>query len=109
MYRNLKISITFVIFASVCGNYQMSDSWIPVSSRQELQDCFEKKDVELLKEVIMKMPKEEAEYHMKRCVDSGLWVPGGAEEQGEAGTKAEGKSGVEESADGEEEVYEEVK
>lgn len=21
------------------------------------------------------MPREEAEYHMKRCVDSGLWVP----------------------------------
>lgn len=21
------------------------------------------------------MPEEEATYHMKRCVDSGLWVP----------------------------------
>lgn len=21
------------------------------------------------------MPEEEAKYHMKRCVDSGLWVP----------------------------------
>lgn len=47
---------------------------------QELQDCFEKRDTELLKEVIMKMPEEEAKYHMKRCVDSGLWVP-------EAGSK----------------------
>lgn len=21
------------------------------------------------------MPEEEAAYHMKRCVDSGLWIP----------------------------------
>lgn len=42
---------------------------------KELQDCFEKRDTELLKQVIMKMPEEEAKYHMKRCVDSGLWVP----------------------------------
>ena len=21
------------------------------------------------------MPKEEAQYHMQRCIDSGLWVP----------------------------------
>lgn len=28
----------------------------------------------MLKEVISKMPEEEAKYHMKRCVDSGLWV-----------------------------------
>ena len=29
----------------------------------------------MLKEVIAKMPEDEARYHMKRCVDSGLWVP----------------------------------
>lgn len=23
------------------------------------------------------MPEDEAKYHMKRCVDSGLWVPEG--------------------------------
>jgi cell division cycle protein 37 len=28
-----------------------------------------------LKEVIAKMPEEDAKYHIKRCVDSGLWVP----------------------------------
>ncbi|KAL7034653.1 hypothetical protein ACKWTF_008040 [Chironomus riparius] len=49
---------------------------------KELQDCFEKRDTEMLKEAIMKMPEEEAKYHMKRCVDSGLWVP-------EGGTKEE--------------------
>lgn len=29
----------------------------------------------MLKEVIAKMPEEDARYHMKRCVESGLWVP----------------------------------
>jgi hypothetical protein len=26
-----------------------------------------------LEEALLGMPQEEAEYHMKRCVDSGLW------------------------------------
>lgn len=42
---------------------------------QILQQCFEKKDVHMLQDAITKLPKEEAEYHIKRCVDSGLWVP----------------------------------
>lgn len=29
----------------------------------------------MLKEVIAKMDPKDAAYHMKRCVDSGLWVP----------------------------------
>jgi len=41
---------------------------------QALQDCFEKRDTDLLKQVIAAMPEDEAKYHMKRCVDSGLWV-----------------------------------
>lgn len=28
----------------------------------------------MLQEVIAKMDKKDATYHMKRCVDSGLWV-----------------------------------
>jgi len=31
----------------------------------------------MLQEVIKEFPEEEARMHMKRCVDSGLWVPGG--------------------------------
>lgn len=42
---------------------------------KELQKCFETQDIGLLQETIMKMPEQEAQYHMKRCVDSGLWVP----------------------------------
>ncbi len=28
----------------------------------------------MLQDAISEMTKEEAAYHMKRCVDSGLWV-----------------------------------
>jgi cell division cycle protein 37 len=39
----------------------------------------------MLKEAIAKMPEDEAKYHMKRCVDSGLWVPeAGASKDGMA-------------------------
>ena len=31
----------------------------------------------MLQEVIAKMNPDDATYHMKRCVDSGLWVPEG--------------------------------
>ncbi|KAH8858796.1 Hsp90 co-chaperone Cdc37 [Schistosoma japonicum] len=47
-----------------------------------LQECFEKKDVELLKTVLCSMDPQQAEYHMKRCVDSGLWVDNAQEQQG---------------------------
>ncbi|CAG9761677.1 unnamed protein product [Ceutorhynchus assimilis] len=42
---------------------------------EELQKCFDARDVKLLQETICKMAK----YHIKRCVDSGLWVPQGPE------------------------------
>ncbi|XP_059615761.1 hsp90 co-chaperone Cdc37 [Phlebotomus argentipes] len=42
---------------------------------EELQKCFESRDVKLLQDTIAKMNPEEAKYHMKRCIDSGLWVP----------------------------------
>ncbi|CAH0556748.1 unnamed protein product [Brassicogethes aeneus] len=43
----------------------------------ELKKCFESQDIALLQETIAKMDEEQAKYHMKRCVDSGLWVPDG--------------------------------
>ena len=39
----------------------------------ELQEAFESRDVEQLKKVLLSMDPKDAEYHMKRCVDSGLW------------------------------------
>jgi len=39
----------------------------------EMQQAFESRDVEELKAALMKLDPKDAEYHMKRCVDSGLW------------------------------------
>ncbi|KAK4879798.1 hypothetical protein RN001_007944 [Aquatica leii] len=41
----------------------------------ELKQCFESQNIALLQETIGKMDENEARYHMKRCVDSGLWIP----------------------------------
>jgi cell division cycle protein 37 len=47
------------------------------------------------------MPEEDARYHMKRCIDSGLWVPqkngGGGSGSGGGGGEGEGE-GEEETA-----------
>ncbi|XP_022218135.1 hsp90 co-chaperone Cdc37 [Drosophila obscura] len=45
----------------------------------ELKACFESRDVELLQKTIAAMPVDVAKHHMKRCVDSGLWVPNAAD------------------------------
>ncbi|CAL7936526.1 unnamed protein product [Xylocopa violacea] len=42
---------------------------------EPLQKCFETQDYTLLHETLVQMPPTEALYHMKRCIDSGLWVP----------------------------------
>ena len=39
----------------------------------EMQEAFESRDIEVLKQVLANMDPKDAEYHMKRCVDSGLW------------------------------------
>lgn len=40
-----------------------------------LQKAFESESIDELKRVISEMPADEAKYHMKRCVESGLWIP----------------------------------
>lgn len=59
------------------------------SAPQELQKCFDVKDVQMLQDAISKMDPTDAKYHMQRCIDSGLWVPnsksGEAKEGEEAG------------------------
>ncbi|XP_015227604.1 hsp90 co-chaperone Cdc37 [Cyprinodon tularosa] len=60
----------------------------------EMQKCFDEKDIQMLQDVITKMDPTEAKLHMKRCIDSGLWVPN---------AKAEGEGKDEEP------TYEEVK
>merc|ERR1711971_1372217 len=41
----------------------------------ELKECFESQDIQRLQETIKSMDQDQARYHMKRCVDSGLWKP----------------------------------
>ena len=41
-----------------------------------MQEAFESREVDRLKEAMMEMSPEEAETHMKRCIDSGLWNEG---------------------------------
>lgn len=40
-----------------------------------LKECFETQDIAKLQEAITTMDEADARYHLKRCVDSGLWVP----------------------------------
>ena len=40
---------------------------------QSMQDAFESRDTDQLRQALMDMDPKDAEYHMKRCVDSGLW------------------------------------
>ena len=41
-----------------------------------LQEAFESRNTDQLKRALMEMLPDEAELHMKRCVDSGLWNEG---------------------------------
>ncbi len=40
---------------------------------ESMQEAFESRQKEKLEEALRSMPVEQAEYHMKRCIDSGLW------------------------------------
>ena len=42
---------------------------------EALRKCFETRNVAKLQQVIGELSKEEAAFHMRRCIDSGLWVP----------------------------------
>ncbi|KAG7223186.1 hypothetical protein INR49_015794 [Caranx melampygus] len=50
---------------------------------QEMQKCFDEKDIQMLQDVISKMDPTEAKAHMKRCIDSGLWVPNSKVDDGD--------------------------
>lgn len=75
-----------------------STKQITFFSFQVLQDCFESRDIGALQEAIGKMPEDEAKYHLKRCVDSGLWVPDAAKADKEAAEAKEAEAAKEETA-----------
>ncbi|XP_066515994.1 hsp90 co-chaperone Cdc37 [Hoplias malabaricus] len=56
----------------------------------EMQKCFDEKDIQMLQDTISKMDPTEAKYHMKRCIESGLWVPNSrTDDDGEKEEKGE--------------------
>lgn len=88
---------------------------------ERMRECFESQDIPMLQQVIKELPEEEARYHMKRCVDSGLWCPskedpatntedGFVKKDGDNDSEGEGEDGSnEKEGEKEEEIYEEVK
>lgn len=46
-----------------------------------MQEAFEAKDMQMLQVALQAMPVEEAKKHMKRCEESGLWVPSKEDDQ----------------------------
>lgn len=58
----------------------------------------------MLQQVLGKMPEEEAREYLKKCVDSGLWIPNAQDAQ----ANAEAEEGDADD-EGEEEQYEAVR
>ncbi|KAG7222571.1 hypothetical protein INR49_016168 [Caranx melampygus] len=46
---------------------------------KEIQRSFDEKNIQMLQEAFNKLHPEEGKYHLKRCIDSGLWVPDSGE------------------------------
>lgn len=62
----------------------------------EIQEAFESQSVQRLKDVLAAMEPAVAKAHLKRCIDSGLWVPAQGDsldddEEGEEEEDGEGK------------------
>jgi cell division cycle protein 37 len=55
----------------------------------EMQDAFMAQDVPALKKCLSEMAEEEANYHMQRCIDSGLWVQPTEEEDDDVDAEAD--------------------
>jgi cell division cycle protein 37 len=47
-----------------------------------MQEAFESGSIDKLREYVNGLPMEDAKRHMKRMVDSGLWVPAPGEDPG---------------------------
>lgn len=63
------------VISCILRTRQWTEQWFITFAFQELKKCFESQDIGMLQTTIEKMDPEQAAYHMKRCVDSGLWVP----------------------------------
>ncbi|XP_038568787.1 hsp90 co-chaperone Cdc37 isoform X1 [Micropterus salmoides] len=46
---------------------------------KEIQKSFDEKNIQMLQIAINKLDPDEGKYHLRRCIDSGLWVPDSGE------------------------------
>lgn len=72
-----------------------------------LKACFESQDISKLQDAVTTMDQKDAAYHIQRCIDSGLWVPGGGEDKDATEGSGDAPDDAA-SAKIEEEIYEEV-
>lgn len=81
---------------------------------EELRSAFESQSMEKMYEVAEKLDSEVFQYHLQRCIDSGLWIPN-AKEHEEKMKQAKNKKKNEAAGAGpsaeedDEDVYEEIK
>ncbi|CAB1344121.1 unnamed protein product [Coregonus sp. 'balchen'] len=78
----------------------------PVESQtlqMEMKKCFDDKDISMLQEAISKMDPMEAKVHIKRCIDSGLWVPNANTDNEDAENEEEEKEDKEDEEEPEKE------
>ena len=61
----------------------------------DLKKCFDTKDIQMLKDTFEKYEPAEAQVLLKKCIDSGLWVPdknaAASEEKEDEETAVEGQ------------------
>ncbi|KAJ8001384.1 hypothetical protein DPEC_G00168960 [Dallia pectoralis] len=76
------------------------------SLSEEMKKCFDEKDISMLQEEISKMNPMVAKEVLKRCVDSGLWVPN-VDDDDDDEDDGDNKGGVEQEEDKEEEAKKE--
>ena len=60
---------------------------------EELKECFEKQDIKKLQDVLTAMDEKDARHHLKRCIDSGLWVPDAKSKEREGEESNDGGAG----------------
>ncbi|KAM9363760.1 hsp90 co-chaperone Cdc37-like [Symphorus nematophorus] len=72
---------------------------------KEIQRSFDEKNIQMLQEAMEKLDTEEGKYHLRRCIDSGLWVPDQEEDDDE--DEEEEEEDDEEGEDAEEDEQEE--
>eukprot|EP00051_Salpingoeca_urceolata_P032078 m.14199 g.14199 ORF g.14199 m.14199 type:complete len:393 (+) comp4750_c1_seq1:418-1596(+) len=70
----------------------------------KIREAFETQNTPLLQQSFAELPPEQAQYHLKRAIDSGLWVPGPqgdseGDDEFEADDEGDGDEGAAEGDD----------